>query len=98
MRASQPLCSEAAGCWPNSECHSKKNGRQRGRGVQDLERLVIGPGSSRLVSNAALFKQVERKAGERSQGACCNVDVTHLKSEQTDVCDTAAGTLRLTEL
>ena len=70
MRASQPLCSEAAGCWPNSECHSEKMGGNEAGGVQDLERLVIGPGSSRLVSNTALFKQVERKAGERSQGAC----------------------------
>lgn len=76
----------------------KKWAATRQGGVQDLERLVIGPGSSRLVSNAALFKQVERKAGERSQGRVCNVDVTHLKSEQTDVCDTAAVALRLTEL
>jgi hypothetical protein len=76
MRASQPLCvaSEAGGYWPNSECHSK-NAQQRGRRVQILERLVIGPGSSRFVSYAALFKQVERTDGERSLGACANVDV-----------------------
>jgi len=50
------------------------------------------------VSNAALFKQVERTDGVRSQGRACNVDVTHPESEETDVCDTAAVALRLTEL
>lgn len=101
MRASQPIqfvvASEAGGCWPNSECHSK-NARQRGRRVQNLERLVIGPGSSRFVSNAALFKQVERTDGGEKPGRVSNVDVTHPESEQTDVCDTAAVALRLTEL
>jgi hypothetical protein len=47
VRTSQPLCSEGAGCWPNSECHSKI-ARQRGRGAHDLERLVFGPGRPRF--------------------------------------------------
>ena len=94
MRASQPLCSEAAGRWPNSECHSKNaRGNEAGK-VHDLERLVMDPASSPFVRDAALFEQVERRDGGEKTGRVCKVDVTHLKSEQTDVCDTAALALR----